>query len=245
MKTFATEIFSLLRHGVVINDQFKKSESIYKFLLLFVLIEIARMIFTIIIFYFLKPLNLVIRQKPFQDLIIENGMIYIIIMGCLLAPILEEVAWRLCLKYSSWNLTLMIGSLSFFGLGYILNTNVNLNENRLIILKVTITLIICSIHFLCLKKFKNIDLLLINFWFTYPKIIFYTSVLCFAFFHILNYRWSTMTLLLTPLLTLPQILAGITLSYARLKYGVILSIFLHSMSNFIGILIISNFSRQN
>lgn len=200
------------------------------------------MILSVVVYYIFHPLNLGIRQKPFQDLIIEKGLIYIITMGCFSAPLLEEMGYRLCLKYSSFNLTLMLGSWFFFVLGYIINTNVNFTENGRVIFKIIATLLLCSILLLCLKKFKKFDSLLRDFWLTYPKIIFDILLLGFAFSHILNYKWSTVTLLLTPIFTLPQILGGITLSYARLKFGVLFSIFLHSISNLIGILIISNFS---
>lgn len=243
MKNIAVEIFALLRSGVVINTKFRKSESFCKFLKLFVLLEIVRMIISVTIYYIIHPLNLEIHRKPFQDLIIEKGLTYVIIIGCFLAPLLEEVGCRLCLKYSSSNLTLMIGSWFFFVLGYIVKTDGNFTENGLFIFKIITSLLLCSILFLCLKKYEKFDSLIRNFWLTYPKIILYTLVLWFAFSHILNYRWSPATLLLTPLLTLPQMLGGITLSYARLKYGVIHSIFLHSMSNLIGILIISNSFR--
>lgn len=63
------------------------------------------------------------------------------------------------------------------------------------------------------------------------KFAFYLFALIFGFVHITNYELSTRIILLSPLLTLPQIVAGGLLGYIRVRFGLRWAMLLHGMSN--------------
>lgn len=77
---------------------------------------------------------------------------------------------------------------------------------------------------------------LYSFWGKYYSIIFYSSAIIFAFFHIYNYNFDKISLQLLFLL-IPQLVGGLLLGFIRLKIGFIYSYFLHMWINFVFLLI--------
>ncbi len=63
------------------------------------------------------------------------------------------------------------------------------------------------------------------------KISFYFFSLFFAFIHITNFEITTTVLLISPLLIIPQLFAGLSLGYLRVKLGLQWSILLHCIYN--------------
>lgn len=63
------------------------------------------------------------------------------------------------------------------------------------------------------------------------KIAFYTFTIVFAFIHITNFDITKSVLLLSPILVLPQLFAGIGLGYLRIKFGLRWAILLHCVYN--------------
>ena len=55
----------------------------------------------------------------------------------------------------------------------------------------------------------------------------------FGYIHIFNYELITNVLLFSPILIGPQIFMGFYLGYIRIKFGLVYSICLHAMYNFI------------
>ncbi len=68
------------------------------------------------------------------------------------------------------------------------------------------------------------------------KYIFYVFALIFGFIHISNYEITATSLILSPLLVAPQIVAGLVLGYTRVRLGLQYSILLHSLFNGLAIL---------
>lgn len=67
----------------------------------------------------------------------------------------------------------------------------------------------------------------------FPLNVWCTTFL-FAMIHVFNNHYNTsLALLLSPLIVLPQLFGGMVLSYARLKYGVFSSMFIHGFHNLI------------
>jgi hypothetical protein len=73
-------------------------------------------------------------------------------------------------------------------------------------------------------------------WLYHFRPVFYVSCFAFGLFHLSNYRFSSFTaetLVLAPLLVLPQIIAGFILAFARMRLGMIWCIVLHAATNFL------------
>lgn len=63
------------------------------------------------------------------------------------------------------------------------------------------------------------------------KFAFYAFTIIFAFVHITNFDMTNTVLLLSPILVLPQLFAGIGLGYLRIRFGLSWAILLHCVYN--------------
>jgi len=68
-------------------------------------------------------------------------------------------------------------------------------------------------------------------WRKYFKIIVYLSTIIFAYVHISNYNLTTMIIIISPILVLPQFVTGLILAFIRVKHGLIWSMAFHSLHN--------------
>lgn len=71
----------------------------------------------------------------------------------------------------------------------------------------------------------------LNKWRKYYKVIFYSVTIIFAYIHLFNFEISSSILLLSPLLVLPQFIAGIHFGYIRVKCGFLWGCFMHGLYN--------------
>ncbi|MRH99289.1 CPBP family intramembrane metalloprotease [Kriegella sp. EG-1] len=67
----------------------------------------------------------------------------------------------------------------------------------------------------------------------YFKIIFWILTIAFGLIHITNFEITSTTILLAPLLVLPQIIVGAMLGYIRIKFGLVWAIGLHATYNLV------------
>jgi membrane protease YdiL (CAAX protease family)/uncharacterized ubiquitin-like protein YukD len=73
-----------------------------------------------------------------------------------------------------------------------------------------------------------------DFWFKHFRVFFYLFSLAFALMHLTNYNnTNTMFYVLAPFIVLPQIIAGFTLGYVRLKLGFFWGVLQHGLYNLI------------
>lgn len=142
-------------------------------------------------------------------------------MGAFLGPIIEELAFRLNLKFSKRNFLIM-----FIGISYsIFKIIFQFDWSNSLIITVILTFLLSL-----LLKNKILDRLE-KFWKENRLIVFYFLLFSFVLLHSTNYELEFSTLIYIPLLMLPHFLAGLIFSYARLKSGIIMSISLHILNN--------------
>ncbi|WP_157961203.1 CPBP family glutamic-type intramembrane protease [Lutibacter citreus] len=142
-------------------------------------------------------------------------------LGALLAPIFEELTFRLGLKFSKRNILMLFAGITYSILKLIIQ--LDWNTSLLIVAMTTLTLGL-------ILNNKILDILA-EFWKNNRLVIFYFLLLSFALFHSTNYDLDFSTLLYIPIIMLPHFLAGLIYSYARLKSGIILTICLHILNN--------------
>jgi membrane protease YdiL (CAAX protease family) len=147
--------------------------------------------------------------------------IEILILTSVYAPILEELAFRLPLKFTKANLTIgSIGiSLTFCRVLAELEYEYSLSLSMGIGIAVYLTL--------NERVLKNVS----GFWSRNKLLIFYSLLLIFSFLHLKNYELTTELLLYSPIFILPRILGGILFSYIRLNSGILIAILFHSFNN--------------
>lgn len=145
------------------------------------------------------------------------------------APVLEEILFRLPLRYAPLNLAVSIGCWS------LLITLIATPYMAIGTLRPILALIILGSIGLRFGLKKGINPpsahRLYQRWF---PILFYSSALLFGLAHITNYNFTTVigqAWTLTPLLVLAQIEGGIFLGFIRLQYGFWWAIAAHSFHN--------------
>ncbi len=145
----------------------------------------------------------------------------ILFMMAVYAPIIEELTYRLPLKFSKWNLII-----SLMGL-------------NLAILRIfgEIEYLYCFVSsvgggtlFYFYLRPKRVTILR-ELWFKNKLAIFYIFLFIFSFLHLKNYEITTEVLLFSPIIILPRILGGLVYSYIRLSSSIILAICFHAFNN--------------
>ncbi|HEY7321188.1 MAG TPA: CPBP family glutamic-type intramembrane protease [Candidatus Binatia bacterium] len=153
----------------------------------------------------------------------------------LLAPIAEELIWRLPLKYSEINLTISVLLVVLFVVRrLLLKLGIFCLATRWLWSAVFALLVAAVVRVLLrtepIKRFTS------RIWLDHFKSVVYISSFAFGLFHLTNYRFSSFTsetLVLAPLLVLPQIIGGFILAFTRMRLGMIWCIMLHAATNFL------------
>ncbi len=227
------EIFQDIGIILIKGDVDKNKESFKLKLKRTILILVISFVVAMLLMFFvhlsLLKMNISIENQV-DRFIALKGIVLSAVFFVLIGPIMEELVFRACLRYSSSNMAFMGGGISYFGFrnndftSYFPWMN---NTIFKIVLIVSLSLLI----FLLLKFFSNISFRLNIFWSRNSRLIFYLSVIVFGFIHFLNFRLGIGYLFLMPLVTLPQTMYGIVLGYLRMKSGIQYSIFLHVATN--------------
>ena len=153
---------------------------------------------------------------------------YVVFILCI--PLIEELFFRLHLrikeKYIYINCLIVISGAILIGVQLF-----KVNYIRLMILVIGIILIL--IYFI--KRVKINQSILI-FWRLKYFYVFYTTVAIFGLLHITNFNVRTITILLIPILIMPQLILGLFCGYIRLRLGFFWGCLFHISHNFIYLL---------
>ncbi len=122
----------------------------------------------------------------------------IVFLVIVLVPFVEELAFRLYLRFKNNNLVHAI----------ILLSSLTGKHSK-----------------------ARTEKLLANLWLNHFGSIFYGSAILFSVAHITNYENNLILLLLSPLIVLPQFIAGLFLGYLRVRYNLILGYIMHAIHN--------------
>lgn len=153
----------------------------------------------------------------------ENSVVMSVLIIAFIAPVIEEIAFRLSLRFSVVNVTLSLGVLSFF-----ITNKIPHKAFDSMWLRSGIVLVTLLIFFFIIRFFSE---KLALFWKTHFRYILYFFCITFAFIHIFNFPLSFRTFLLMPLLTFPQLLGAFVFSFVRIKYGFFIGVFFHIFNN--------------
>ncbi len=214
-------LWVLIKSGFVLEEERTLRQSVkflYRLFLMLILFKIIYFTSTFLI----KTIDLNNFPVVSKDFEVDTlSGIYQFLILAFITPIIEELTFRLGLRFTKFNFIVMI-----CGFTYIIS--------KLIFqLHWSYTLIIIAFIAIILTVILKQQLLerLASFWENNRLFVFYFLLVSFSTPHILNYEMSIATLLYLPLLMLPHFLAGLVFSYARLKSGIVLSISLHILNN--------------
>lgn len=156
---------------------------------------------------------------------------YLFFYGVIFAPIIEEMAFRMGLKFSPFKLSFSLALITFFLYPTFFSLfGLNLSKNLLTFMPLLILLFIGILLGFVFKLINNNNYIE-RFYRKYFFIIFYFFAVLFAGIHLLNYKNFEQIWFLAPLLVAPQFIGGLTMGFVRIKYGLHWSILQHSIWN--------------
>lgn len=153
----------------------------------------------------------------------------------LFAPVSEELVWRLPLRYTEVNLTIsgLLATL-FVVRRLLLKFGIFGATTRWLWSAIFALLVACVVR--VLLRTEPVERLTSRIWSNHFRSVAYVSCFGFGLLHISNFRFpefTTETLMLAPLLVLPQIISGFIFAFARMRLGMIWCIVLHAAMNFL------------
>lgn len=203
----------------------KSSNAIVKNLLQLVLLFFLGLIIRFLI-AFLRPYFMGTPMK--DNLTIYEINLLEVFLTCLLAPLIEELAFRLPLCFSTINLSISTTIISFFLINRFFDLDDHYDLSHNFFFRVLIS---CLLGFLIYLLVKSYSKFFEGFYHKRLGIVVYSYTLFFAFMHIANYEANSNYLLISVFIILPHLISGLILSFARLNYGFSYSLFLHFLNN--------------
>lgn len=156
----------------------------------------------------------------------ETSWIDIALFAVVIGPILEELAFRLLLRFS--RVTLAFGIPLYLGLlGLFFGQSLTLDYAAFLV-GISLVLLAGLYSWKGFTKYKSS-------YSKYYRVLLYTTVLTFGFAHLTNFSNPVDLILIAPLVNLPQLWAGAVFSYVRVKFGFIFTTAFHMIYNGVAI----------
>jgi hypothetical protein len=160
----------------------------------------------------------------------------ILLIGLIVAPLLEEAAFRLGLKFSRMNLAFSSAFLFYILVSRITKTSIYALEYNLLWKYVCTAAFLLGSFFLLGRK--RVASYLGTFWRKRYALIYYASVMLFTLLHIGNLKdLKQYDLWIIPVLVLPQFYMAMVLSHVRVRTDLVHSVSLHSLMNILPVVI--------
>lgn len=237
----------LRRPTYYINSPKKRFlEIIVELLRLFALLYLLALASGLLIYLVTSIFSYDFDQNSVVSLVQNAPIVVTFILAVIIAPITEELTFRLFLRYSPWKMALSLTFILIFSIDFLKNyifTNIpewflsiqyllnGMGILSYLIFAVATTLVIYVIIRTFVKTEKAIEIYKKHF-----GKLFYLSVILFALIHITNYLNLGTLILLTPFFILPQFFAGLFLGYVRMIYGFKWGILFHAAYNLLTLL---------
>ena len=162
-----------------------------------------------------------------------SPLVFLIVGGVIL-PLVEEVAFRLSLKFKPIYIVLSSSVVSYYILTkLIFHTNISAIDESFLtraVISILIGVVLYPIVNLRSSKKK-----LAEFWRRHFRSFYYVSCLLFAWMHITKYELSWTNVLLLPILTLPQLISALIYGYIRVSFGFLYPLLFHMCTNLLAI----------
>lgn len=205
-----------------------KTSSVFVFLL-------VQYIFAGVIIYFRQYLVLKNILSPLQYTKGMSVIVNSLFISVLLAPLVEEVVFRLWIIYNKINVSISAAYVLLWLTGMIFQIHW-FRTFTFKILYVLLFILIFSALFLLLKKYENQKIKI--FWEKNQKMFIIISCILFGAIHIGNFTSSIHSILYYFTTFTPYIFFGFILCYMRIRMGFWTSFSTHILNNFILLILI-------
>ena len=217
------DFFSLIKNLKFERRRLLKKE-IIKSILSLLILNLAIKIVTVIIANEFIGISTKVIERGTESF---SKPVFAIIL-VLISPLIEEIAFRLSLKFKPLYFSSSVTILSYYLVNKIIYNISNFDYQTDFLTRITISFVLGLIAYIISHKNKTHFEL---FWNKHFGLIFYSLALVFGFVHILNYVLSLKVALLSPILVLPQLSSALIYSFIRIKYGFIYSLATHIINN--------------
>jgi len=183
----------------------------------------TKVFFSLLLLYFLCVVPLGAIASVFAKILDLNSKVENVLLpreilyGIALAPLIEEVFFRLIYVFRQRNLFIILSASLFFAIVFFFRGGYS---KSILFFSVVFILVLIIIFFSFTKQY----------FYSHFKFFFYFIAVLFALIHLNNFIGLTFTKLLLGLfLVTPQFISGTILGYIRLKYGFIYAVLYHTI----------------
>lgn len=158
----------------------------------------------------------------------------LLLITVIILPVVEEVGFRLSLKFKPIYLALSFGVFLYYLLTKaVFYTKITaIDESFVTRIGFAVGLVVLLYPLLNMKPVKE---RLADFWENNFRTIYYLSCVLFAGIHIFNYEMNWVNFAFLPLITLPQLMSGIISGYTRTAFGFQYPMLFHMSTNLIAV----------
>ncbi|WP_299315960.1 hypothetical protein [uncultured Aquimarina sp.] len=157
-----------------------------------------------------------------------------LLVGGVILPFIEEVAFRLSLRFKPIYLVLSSSVLCYYILTkFLFHTKISVIDESFST-RIVISIFL-GVAFYLVINIKSVNEKLIKFWSVHFRNIYYISCIFFAWIHLSKYELNWYNILLLPILTLPQLMSALIYGYIRISFGFQYPLFFHMSNNLIGV----------
>lgn len=157
----------------------------------------------------------------------------LLLVTVIILPAVEEICFRLSLKFKPIYLAMSVGVFSYYVLTKaVFHTKISLLDDSFLT-RLFGALGLVAFTYLIVQFSESLKRKLTKFWEKNFSWIYYASCLSFAWIHIFNYELNWMNLLFLPIITLPQLLSAIISGYTRVSFGFQYPLLFHMFTNLI------------
>lgn len=157
-----------------------------------------------------------------------------LLVGGFILPLVEEVAFRLSLRFKPIFLALSLAVFLYYILSkWVFSAKISAVDDTFLI-RGGISLIFGLLLF-PIFNYPYIKAALSRFWENNFRFIYYGSCLVFAWIHLAKYEIIWLNVLLLPILTLPQLFSAFINGYTRVAFGFQYPLLFHMANNVIAV----------
>ena len=215
-------------------------------IILFNVVRLWALVFVCSIFFAMLS-NLILGKSGYSEedfaiteIVMDFPYFLVFVLIAIWAPISEEVAFRLGLRFSPINWAL---SLSFLLLFFLSAIDLPfMSENFLTLnswkgtFSTTIFILFTALLIFRILSYKKIASVFEKLFRKNFRFFFYTLAILFGALHIMNYDINLREMwFYTPILVAPQLLLSFTISFVRMHYGFAWAVFTHAFNNVVAI----------
>ena len=215
-------------------------------MILFNVVRLWALVFVFSIFFAMLS-NLVLGRAGYSEedfviteIVMDFPYFLVFFLVAIWAPLSEEIAFRLGLRFSPLNWALSLSFLSLFLFSIIdlpfLPSDFLTFNSWLSTITTTMFILFTALLIFRILSYKKIATFVEKFFRRNFRYFFYTLAILFGALHIMNYDINFKDLwFFTPILIAPQLLLSFMISFVRMQYGFVWAIFTHAFNNVVAI----------